>query len=123
MTERERLQALAQMVVDTVPCLTVSNWPPGFELKKSLLAAARAALALPKEEAGKGPGEGGPCAGCRTPFMAKAADVVWDGNGHGIGVATCPRCQYPALVKLDSAAQPSGSVHVDDGQGWRGGRT
>lgn len=40
--ESDPAVSLAQMVLKVVPCLEVRNWPPGWDLKKELLARARA---------------------------------------------------------------------------------
>ena len=48
------------------------------------------------------PGEGGPCLWCGKSYTAKAVDIAWDSGKHLVGVAECPACQYPALVKMDA---------------------
>jgi len=60
----------------------------------------------PSEQGGE-PGEGGPCAWCGVPFNAKAEDIAWTSDKALLGVAECPRCGHPVLVKLDKPASPS----------------
>ena len=74
-----------------------------YWMERALRAEATLSALTPSPEKAQESGEGGPCECCGTPFMAKAEDFVWEGNGHDVGVATCPYCQYPALAKLDPA--------------------
>jgi hypothetical protein len=52
MTTREKaLEEVAQMVAKYLGCFEVHNWPPGWEIKKSMLRKAKASLDLPAEAA------------------------------------------------------------------------
>ena len=70
----------------------------------SAIRSLRAALAAIDAGEGELPGEGGPCLGCGKSYTAQAVDIAWDSGKHLIGVAECPACQYPALVKMDDPA-------------------
>lgn len=73
------------------------------------------------------PGEGGPCLWCGKSYTAKAVDIAWDSGKHLVGVAECPACQYPALVKMDApevergkCGECGGDEWHDLGDGWAG---